>query len=117
MNETIYSDSSLGTGWSWMPYRHKNSNLFVEGEGVYGGSAMCTTLSQDGSVPFKCRNCTNKGYQPFGKATVLQFWIKSNTKSSDPFASSTPPGKVPPIKMFIMNVSDCSAFISTGRKY
>jgi hypothetical protein len=105
VNQTIYADSTLGTGWGWLPDLDKNTNLFVKGEGVTGGSAMCTTLSKGGSVPFSCRNCTKEGYQPFSKAQVLRFWIKSNTKSSDPFASSTPPGKVPPMKMFMMNVS------------
>jgi hypothetical protein len=105
VNQTIYAEGSLGSGWGWLPYLDKNTELFVKGEGVFGGSAMCTTLSQGGSVPFICRNCTNEGYQPFGKAQVLQFWIRSNTKSSNQFASSTPPGRVPPLKMFLKNVS------------
>lgn len=35
----------------------------------------------------------------------LDMWIKSNTKSSDPYASSTPPGQPPNVKLFLMNVS------------
>lgn len=56
-------------------------------------------------MAFVCRQCNKPGYQPFAKAQNLKFLIRSNTKSNDPYASSTPPGKLPELKLFMMNVS------------
>jgi hypothetical protein len=52
-----------------------------------------------------CRQCNRTGYQPFAKARTLRFDIRSNTQSDDPFASSTPRGRLPSLKLFMMNVS------------
>jgi hypothetical protein len=35
--------------------------------------------------------------------------IRSNTQSEDPFAFSTPLGRLPSLKLFMMNVSDAIA--------
>ena len=88
-----------------MPYLAKNTKLMAQGEGLARSNATCATLSNGGAIPIFCRECAKPGYQPFADAQQLQFWIKSNTKSLDPFASSTPPGKVPELKLFLMNVS------------
>jgi hypothetical protein len=82
-----------------------NAQLRAKGEGLAGGVATCATSSPGGAVVFWMRNGTQPGYQPFKGATSLDFWIKSNTKTNDPYASDTPPGKVPPIKIFLMHVS------------
>lgn len=37
---------------------------------------------------------SREGYQPFKNATALEFWIRSNSNSTDPFFSSTPSGEV-----------------------
>lgn len=103
VNETIYSDT-IQPGWSWLPYNAKNTVLLAEGQGVNGSNATCATLSEGGAVEFQCRECSKPGYQPFAKANALQFAIRSNTKSNDPYASSTPPGELPPVKIFLMNV-------------
>jgi len=89
-----------------MPYNSKNNVLMAKGEGVGGGAATCASLSQGGAVQFLCRQCSRPGYQPFAKAEALQFSIRSNTKSTDPFASSTPAGQLPGLKVFLMNVSE-----------
>jgi hypothetical protein len=59
-------------------------------------------------MAFFCRGCSGEGYQPFTKGQYLFFSIRSNTQSKDPFASSTPPGKMPQLKVFLMNVSAIS---------
>jgi hypothetical protein len=104
VSQTIFSDS-IQPGWTWLPYNAKNTVLLAKGEGVDGSIATCATLSQNGAVKFNCRQCSRPGYQPFAKATSLQFDIRSNTKSNDEFASSTPRGKLPGIKLYLMNVS------------
>jgi hypothetical protein len=104
VSQTIFSDS-IQPGWTWLPYNAKNTVLLAKGEGVDGSVATCATLSQGGAVKFNCRQCSRPGYQPFAKATSLQFDIRSNTKSDDEFASSTPRGKLPGIKLYLMNVS------------
>jgi cullin-associated NEDD8-dissociated protein 1 len=103
VSQTIFSDS-IQPGWTWLPYNAKNTVLLAKGEGVDGSVATCATLSQGGAVKFNCRQCSRPGYQPFAKATSLQFDIRSNTKSDDEFASSTPRGKLPGIKLYLMNV-------------
>ena len=104
VDQTIYKDD-LGSGWGWGTYGAKDTKVMAKGEGI-SGNAMCGTLSKDGALPFICRGCTKPGYQPFANANILQFWVRSNTKSLDPFASSTPPGKLPGVKVFLMNVSE-----------
>jgi hypothetical protein len=75
------------------------------GEGLDGSTATCLTSSKGGAVVFTVRDGYKPGYQPFAKAERLDFWIKSNTKSSDVYASSTPKGLPPPLKVFLMSVS------------
>ena len=77
----------------------------ARGEGLGGSNATCATLSKDGAIPFVCRECTRAGYQPFAKAETLQFWIRSNSRTTDLFESSTPKGRLPGVKIFLMNVS------------
>jgi hypothetical protein len=103
VSKVIYGDSP-GT-WSWLPYKSRNNVLLAEGQGVDGSTATCSTISQGGGVEFQCKQCAQPGYQPFAKAEVLRFDIRSNTNSNDEFASSTPRGELPPLKMFLMNVS------------
>jgi hypothetical protein len=57
------------------------------------------------AVMLTYRQCNTTGYQPFAKARTLRFDIRSNTQSNDPFASSTPRGRLPSLKLFMMNVS------------
>lgn len=104
VNQTIFSDS-IQPGWNWLPYDASNAVLLARGQGVEGSTATCAVLSKGGGIKFWCRECARPGYQPFSKAQSLQFDIRSNTKSSDPFASSTPRGELPPLKLFLMNVS------------
>lgn len=105
VNQTIYSDS-IEPGWNWQPYDAKNTELIAKGQGVDGSMATCASLSKGGAFKFYCRNCSRPGYQPFAKAKSLHFNIRSNTKSSDEFASSTPKGQLPPLKIFLMGVSN-----------
>lgn len=107
VNQTIFEDS-IQPGWTYMPYRAKNSVLLAKGEGIGGSTGTCASLSKDGAVQFLCRQCSRPGYQPFAKAKALKFDIRSNTKSADPFASSTPAGELPALKVFLMNVSNRS---------
>jgi hypothetical protein len=72
------------------------------GEGRKGRTATCLTASKGGAVKFSVKKRTGL----FSDGGRLDLWIKSNTKSSDPYASSTPPGQAPNLKIFLMNVSD-----------
>ena len=102
MSPTLFGDD-VGAGWGWRPYAAKNLRLKARGAGIDGGAATCLSLSQGGALPFVCRNCTKPGYQPFARASRLDFWVRSDTNSSDPYASSTPPGKPPnDVKIFLM---------------
>lgn len=103
VSKVIYGDA-VGT-WSWLPYKSRNNVLLAEGKGVDGSTATCSTISEGGGVEFQCKQCAKPGYQPFAKAEVLRFDIRSDTNSNDEFASSTPRGELPPLKMFLMNVS------------
>lgn len=103
VSKVIYDDAP-GT-WSWLPYDSRNNVLLAEGEGVDGTTATCSTISEAGGVEFQCKQCAKPGYQPFADAEVLRFDIRSNTNSNNEFASSTPRGELPPLKMFLMNVS------------
>ena len=59
-------------------------------------------LSPGGGLAFRCRACgTTPGYQPFAGASGLSLWIRPNSNSSDPFASSTPNNALPPLKLFV----------------
>ncbi|WIA20876.1 hypothetical protein OEZ85_005223 [Tetradesmus obliquus] len=102
VNQTIFGDT-IEPGWKWRPYSAKNAQLLVRGQGVDGSVATCASLSQGGAFVFACRQCNATGYQPFAKARTLSFDIRSNTRSDDPFASSTPGGALPPLKLFMMN--------------
>ena len=104
VSEVIYS-RTIKPGWTFQPYSTKDTRLLAAGQGVGGGTALCSSISQGGALAFICRECSRPGYQPFAKAQSLQMSIRSNTKSLDPFASSTPPGQLPPLKIFMMNVS------------
>jgi hypothetical protein len=104
VSPVIYRDD-LGAGWGWRPYSSKNTQVRARGEGLNGGAATCLTSSRNGAVVFNVRDGFKPGYQPFAAAQRLDFWIKSNTKSADPYASSTPKGQPPPLKIFLMNVS------------
>lgn len=104
ISKTIFSDS-IQPGWNWLPYNARNSVLLAENQGVDSSVATCTTLSRGGAVKFQCRQCSRAGYQPFAKAKSLRFDIRSNTQSDDEFASSTPRGELPGLKLFLMNVS------------
>lgn len=89
------------------PYGSKNAVLLAKGQGVAGSNATCLSLTpKTGGLQFKCRQCSRPGYQPFAKAKSFEFDIRSNTQSSDKFASATPRGQLPPVKIFIMNVSE-----------
>jgi cullin-associated NEDD8-dissociated protein 1 len=102
ISKVVYKDS-IQPGWTWRPYLSKNAELIAKGQGVDGGNSVCGTLSKSGAMAFVCRSCSRPGYQPFASAQTLNFFIRSNTKSADPFASSTPPGKLPALKVFLMN--------------
>jgi hypothetical protein len=104
ISRTIFSDS-IQPGWNWLPYNARNSVLLARDQGVDSSVATCTTLSQGGAVKFQCRQCSRTGYQPFAGAEALRFDIRSNTQSNDEFASSTPRGELPGLKLFLMNVS------------
>lgn len=95
--------NDLGAGWGWRPYNSKNTVIQAAGEGLDGSTATCLTSSKGGAVVFTARDAYKPGYQPFAKAERLDFWIKSNTKSSDVYASSTPKGLPPPLKVFLMS--------------
>ena len=82
--------------------------MFVEclqvraaGEGRAGRTATCLTASKDGAVKFSVKKRTGL----FMDGGRLDMWIKSNTKSNSPYASSTPAGQPPNLKIFLMNVS------------
>jgi hypothetical protein len=105
VNQTIFDDS-IQPGWTWMHYNAKNTVLLAKGQGIGGSTGTCASLSQKGAVQFVCRQCSRPGYQPFAKAKALNLNIRSNTKSADPFASSTPVGELPVLKVFLMDVSD-----------
>lgn len=70
-------------------------------EGRKGRTATCLTASKGGAVKFSVKKRTGM----FMNNGRLDMWIKSNTKSRDPYASSTPPGQPPNLKLFLMNVS------------
>eukprot|EP00775_Hariotina_reticulata_P013960 gene13960-14074_t len=102
VNTTIYW-RGVQAGWGWRPYFAKNTYLTAAGAGYQGNAATCATLSQNGAIAFFCRGCSKEGYQPFTKGQYLFFSVRSNTQSKDPYASSTPPGKMPQLKVFLSN--------------
>ena len=72
------------------------------GAGLSNDSATCVQLSPGGGLTFRCRACgITPGYQPFAGASGLSLWIRPNSNSSDPFASSTPNNTLPPLKLFV----------------
>eukprot|EP00198_Chlamydomonas_reinhardtii_P014096 XP_001703433.1 predicted protein [Chlamydomonas reinhardtii] len=74
----------------------------VMGGGLDGQDGTCVQLSPGGGLAFRCRACgTTPGYQPFAGASGLSLWIRPNSNSSDPFASSTPNNALPPLKLFV----------------
>lgn len=70
-------------------------------EGRSGRAATCVTASKEGAVKFNVKKRTGM----FMEGGRLDMWIKSNTKTADPYASSTPRGQPPNLKLFLMNVS------------
>lgn len=119
VNQTIY-DNTIRPGWTFQPYSTKNTRLLDPKQGIGGSTALCSTISQGGAIAFICRSCSKPGYQPFAKAKSLQLSIRSNTQSLDPFASSTPPGELPQLKIFMMNVSNSQSTVdwpSCARSY
>ncbi|KAF6253155.1 hypothetical protein COO60DRAFT_1643399 [Scenedesmus sp. NREL 46B-D3] len=98
---TIYSGGPR-PGWSWFPYSSSDFNLIVSGAATPAGTpSTCLSISPGGGLGFKCRDCYKSGLQPFAGASAISFWIRSNTQSSDPFASSTPPGQAPDLKLIL----------------
>ncbi len=85
----------IPTGWGIFPDMAHKAEISVPGIGPGGSGAICVSISPSGSISFRCRECYRAGYQPFKGAHFLKFWIKSNSLSKDPFASSTPAGQVP----------------------
>jgi hypothetical protein len=71
-------------------------------EGRDGRTATCMTASKEGAVKFSVKKRTGM----FMDGGRLDMWIKSNTKSNDIYASSTPRGSAPNLKLFLMNVGD-----------
>ncbi|WIA23970.1 hypothetical protein OEZ85_013605 [Tetradesmus obliquus] len=98
---TIYSGGPR-PGWSWFPYSSSNFTLIIPGAATPAGTpSTCLSISPGGGLSFKCRECYKAGFQPFAGASAISFWIRSNTQSSDPFASSTPPGQAPGLKLIL----------------
>lgn len=58
-----------------------------------GVPSTCLSMSPEGGLSFRCRECYKEGFQPFKGATSISFWIKS-AASADPFESSAPAGTV-----------------------
>jgi hypothetical protein len=102
ISRQLYTDD-LQPGWLWRTYLAKNTVLLADKAGLKGSTAMCASLSEGGAVSFVCTECATPGYQPFA-ADAVQFWIRSSTTSREPFASSTPPGQLPGLKLFLKNV-------------
>jgi len=91
-------DEDLGSGWGWMPYKAKNT-MIRAAEGRGERAATCLTASREGAVKFSVKKRTGM----FMDGGRLDMWIKSNTKSNNPYASSTPRGQPPNLKIFLMN--------------
>jgi len=57
--------------------------LLEQGAGIGGSNATCVELGpKQGGLTLASRQAQKEGYQPFGKATALEFWLKDKNGSS-----------------------------------
>ncbi|CAL5225943.1 g8740 [Coccomyxa viridis] len=82
INSTIYGDK-VETGWAWFPYKQNTDNFWLPGAGIGGSNATCVELGpKAGGLTLASRQAQKAGYQPFGKASAVQFWLKDKNGSS-----------------------------------
>lgn len=120
INNTIYGEQ-VETGWGYYPYFLHFSNFWLPGAGIGGSNATCVNLATSalydapgpnvgGGLTFTARNASQPGYQPFGKASSLNFCITSNsTGAGDPSEAVTPKGKVPNVSVGLSNAGGVTA--------
>ncbi|MEW5313055.1 MAG: hypothetical protein WDW38_004649 [Sanguina aurantia] len=101
----MYLDG-VQAGWDWFPYNAQSSTIKQYAGVPSGKGATCMSIAPKGGLTFKNRRGSAPGYQPFKDAVSIDFWIKPNPASTDPFDSSTPLGKVPGLKIFPSNDED-----------
>ncbi len=65
----------------------------MQGAGIGGSNATCIELGpKAGGLTLASRQAQKAGYQPFGKASAVQFWLKDkNGSSTIPDLSVRPP--------------------------
>ena len=70
----------------------------LQGAGIGGSNATCIELGpKAGGLTLASRGAQKPGYQPFGKATAVQFWLKDkNGSSTIPDLSVRPPFTLDP---------------------
>jgi hypothetical protein len=99
----IYEDGP-GAGWTWRAFGVRDSKLLLAKQGRLGSIGACAWAKNRGGVAFLCPGCSAAGQAPFANAKYLWFWIRSNTKPGGA-PSSTPPGSLPGLRIFLGNVS------------
>ncbi|KAG1671486.1 hypothetical protein FOA52_003144 [Chlamydomonas sp. UWO 241] len=102
ISKAIYRDVPQ-PGWSFYPLEAQQYTVSVPGIAPSGNGAACVSIAPGGGLSFRCRECDREGYQPFADATGVRMWIKPNSGGSDPYASSTPDGKIPGLKIYLLN--------------
>ena len=67
--------------------------MSMQGAGIGGSNATCVELGpKAGGLTLASRQAQKAGYQPFGKASAVQFWLKDkNGSSTIPDLSVRPP--------------------------
>ncbi|KAJ9505556.1 hypothetical protein QJQ45_028036, partial [Haematococcus lacustris] len=115
ISPVIYGPRGIEPGWSWEPWSIVSAQLQVKGEwpglharteaprvGPTGGDATCMDITPGGGLTLRSRKAHKTGFQPLKGARRIDFWIKPNSGSRDPFVSSTPDGQVPRLKLYVM---------------
>ena len=55
----------------------------MQGAGIGGSNATCIELGpKAGGLTFASRKAAQSGYQPFGQASAVEFWLKDKNGSS-----------------------------------
>lgn len=66
-----------------MHVMRSDSQSHMQGAGIGGSNATCVELGpKAGGLTLASRGAQKTGYQPFGQAAAVQFWLKDKNGSS-----------------------------------
>ena len=82
----------------------------MQGAGIGGSNATCVELGpKAGGLTLASRQAQKAGYQPFGKASAVQFWLKDKNGSS-----TIPDLSVPTPDPILSSSSESSCYPQSG---